>query len=131
VWLCDGLLGLVLRQSLGVPMSEADLDDAMKQMDDDGSGEVDLEEFSGWYKSLTASSSSGAPSKLELIKLNSMLAASAIPALGRRQNWSPTHSIFGAGGPGSLLSAYGASTLPSDVHPDPAKVEAEIGYVPR
>ena len=66
-------------------MSESDLNDAMKQMDvsrnapeitakttlkpsrcvqEDGSGEVDLEEFSGWYKSLTASSGGGAPNKL-------------------------------------------------------------------
>lgn len=118
-------------KELGVPLSEKDLDDAMKQMDEDGSGEVDLQEFTGWYKSLTSSGSSGAPSKLELIKLNSMLASSSIPALGRRQNWSPTQAVFGAGAPGSLLCAYGALVLPSDAHPDPTKVAEEAGFVPR
>jgi hypothetical protein len=117
-------------KELGVPLSESDLDDAMKQMDADGSGEVDLQEFAGWYKSLT-SSNSGAPSKLELIKLNSMLSSSSIPALGRRQNWSPTQAVFGPGAPGSLLCAYGALALPSDVHPDPVEVETEASYVPR
>ena len=34
-------------------MTEAELDEAMLQMDADGSGEVDLPEFTKWYKSLS------------------------------------------------------------------------------
>ena len=118
-------------KELGVPMSEKDLDDAMLQMDEDGSGEVDLEEFAGWYKSLTASSAGGRPSKLELIKLNAILASSSIPALGRRQNWSPTQAIFGAGALGSLLCSYGVPAFPSDTHSDQSKLEEKLGLPSR
>jgi hypothetical protein len=39
---------------LGKPLSEAELDDAMLSMDADGSGEVDLEEFVGWFEAMKA-----------------------------------------------------------------------------
>ena len=38
---------------LGRPLSSVELDDAMAQMDEDGSGEVDFEEFCGWALLIT------------------------------------------------------------------------------
>ena len=38
-----------LARSLGNQLTEAQLDEAMGEMDDDGSGEVDFEEFFDWY----------------------------------------------------------------------------------
>lgn len=39
----------VLARSLGNQLSEPQLDQAMREMDEDGSGEVDFEEFFDWY----------------------------------------------------------------------------------
>ena len=41
-----------LAESLGAPLSTAELDDAMLQMDEDGSGEVDFDEFASWFRKL-------------------------------------------------------------------------------
>jgi hypothetical protein len=38
-----------LARSLGNQLTEAQLDQAMAEMDEDGSGEVDFEEFFDWY----------------------------------------------------------------------------------
>jgi calmodulin len=38
-----------LARSLGNQLTDAQLDQAMIEMDEDGSGEVDFEEFFDWY----------------------------------------------------------------------------------
>jgi len=38
-----------VRQLLGQKLSKKDITQAFKEMDDDGSGGVDLEEFKGWW----------------------------------------------------------------------------------
>eukprot|EP01043_Picozoa_sp_COSAG02_P059618 COSAG02_NODE_7632_length_2925_cov_1.298655_3_plen_70_part_00 len=38
-----------LARSLGNQLTDAQLDQAMVEMDEDGSGEVDFEEFFDWY----------------------------------------------------------------------------------
>ena len=43
-----------LSVELGKPLTEAELDKAMLSMDADGSGEVDLEEFVGWFEAMKA-----------------------------------------------------------------------------
>eukprot|EP01043_Picozoa_sp_COSAG02_P076033 COSAG02_NODE_15957_length_1125_cov_7.075980_1_plen_275_part_10 len=48
----------VLAKQIGLSLTEAELADAIKQMDADGSGEIDFEEFFQWYTSGTGSSSS-------------------------------------------------------------------------
>ena len=57
---------------LGHPMSEAQLDDAMAQMDDDNSGEVDFAEFHEWWGSLKKSAVD-LSDKGDGVSLNTML----------------------------------------------------------
>ena len=40
---------------LGKPLSEPELDEAMAEMDADGSGEVDFDEFERWFERMKAS----------------------------------------------------------------------------
>ena len=48
-----------LARELGLELSEAELDQAMSEMDDDSSGDVDYEEFSSWWKAAQQSDSGG------------------------------------------------------------------------
>ena len=40
----------LLARSLGNQLTDSQLDQAMKEMDEDGSSEVDFEEFFDWYE---------------------------------------------------------------------------------
>ena len=51
-----------LQKDLGKNLSDEDISRAMKEMDDDDSGEVDFEEFFQWYQKAKASTEGGAAS---------------------------------------------------------------------
>lgn len=38
-----------LARDLGLPLSKREIDEAMREMDEDGSGEIDFDEFAGWW----------------------------------------------------------------------------------
>ena len=50
------------------PMSEAEMDQAMQEMDGDGSGEVDFEEFQSWWDARRTSRETAAAKDLEPVK---------------------------------------------------------------
>ena len=105
-------------KQIGVPMTDEDINTAMEEIDEDGSGELDKKEFKQWFKSLSQSSD-GKGSKLEQIKIRSILAGSTMASLSRRVQTlaDPAESVTGEIALGSLLTAYGLETTPSKTKP--------------
>ena len=104
-------------KQIGVPMTDEDINTAMEEIDEDGSGELDKKEFKQWFKSLSQSSD-GKGSKLEQIKIRSILAGSTMASLSRRvQTGEAAESVTGEIALGTLLTAYGLETTPSKTKP--------------
>ena len=96
-----------------------------------GAGEVDVKEFGKWYKSLSERPpGSGGMSKLELLKLKSILAESAVPHLCARQPppASPADAMVGGASFGAFLEAFGCDATPSPARMDPSGALALSRY---
>ena len=99
-------------KEIGMAMSEEDSKACMSELDEDGSGDIDLKEFRNWFLQLAApgSGSNGQASKLEQLKIRSVLARSSVAALARRlQTANPAEAVTGEMALGSLLCAVRAS----------------------
>ena len=96
-----------------------------------GAGEVDVKEFGKWYKSLSERPpGSAGMSKLELLKLKSILAESAVPHLCARQPppASPADAMVGGASFGAFLEAFGCDATPSPARMDPSGALALSRY---
>ena len=65
----------VLARNLGSPLDEVQLDTAMAEMDEDGGGEVEFDEFLAWYEKAAASSKGGWAAKMAEAAKEYMFAA--------------------------------------------------------
>eukprot|EP01051_Picozoa_sp_SAG22_P023230 SAG22_NODE_5905_length_933_cov_1.426859_1_plen_110_part_10 len=57
-----------LARNLGRPLSEQELDEAMAEMDEDGGGTVEFEEFYSWYEKQTGEGTGWAAQMAKLAK---------------------------------------------------------------
>lgn len=103
----------LVAKELGVPMTDTELDEAMLQMDADGSGEVDLPEFTKWYKSLSVQQPGQRLSKIDLIRIRSIMAESSISALSQRHTEAPADALVGPSSLGAMMDQYGCAAAPS------------------
>jgi hypothetical protein len=117
-------------KQIGVPMTDDDLRAAMAEIDEDGSGELDKKEFKAWFKSLSAAGTGGkGGSRLEEIKIRSIMSGSTIAGLSRRMQGgaSPRDALVGEMALGTLLSAYGLECAPSATKPTGHSVGSAVG----
>jgi hypothetical protein len=117
-------------KQIGVPMTDDDLRAAMAEIDEDGSGELDKKEFKAWFKSLSAAGTGGkGGSRLEEIKVRSILSGSTVAGLSRRMQGgsSPRDALVGETALGTLFGAYGLECAPSATKPSGNSVGGAVG----
>jgi Ca2+-binding EF-hand superfamily protein len=110
----------------GLPMSDADVEEAMAGLGKGMDEEINKKEFISWFEGLskpTPGSANGV-SKMELIQKNATAAASSIGYLSRRlgEGRPPADAFIGDYSIGTMMSSMGCPTTPSAEHPLPSKL---------
>ena len=130
--------------ALDLDMTEEDIDEAMNDIDADGSGEIDKAEFKQWFAQGQSGDDAaarrptpmqrrqqvgnggggeGGGSKIAEIRGRSMMANSLISGLGKRlRHLPPSAALVGDAALGSLLEKYGLDVVPSPGNVMPFRV---------
>jgi Ca2+-binding EF-hand superfamily protein len=137
-------LDVVQVSALDLDMTEEDIDEAMNDIDADGSGEIDKAEFKQWFAQGQSGDDAaarrptptqrrqqvgnggggeGGGSKIAEIRGRSMMANSLISGLGKRlRHLPPSAALVGDAALGSLLEKYGLDVVPSPGNVMPFRV---------
>ena len=120
---CSGAAAV---SALKLDMDDLDIDEAMREIDQDGSGEIDKKEFKEWFAKGQDDQPTGEgvkPSKIGEIRGRTMINQSQIAALGGRlRHLPPSAALTGDASLGTLIAEYGLDVTPSHDNEMPFRV---------
>ena len=107
-------------------MDDLDIDEAMHEIDEDGSGKIDKKEFKEWFakgQDDQPTAEGVKPSKIGEIRGRTMVNQSQIAALGGRLRHLPPSAVLtGDAALGTLIAQYGLDVTPSPENVMPFRV---------